>query len=205
MFPMRDLFILYTANLGGDLETLPRLHTFLKGLRAESGADRTLLLDLGGSCAPGIWHCTATEGRSMLITLDAMGYTAANAVDVSEGSRARLQENFLAMALVDDQHPHQLESLLLRTATAPNEQRGMLELDLRPAPQTAFDGRELRLTGLKGDQVGMARLRLEGGIPTLDSTAVYDLPPETLPDATISATVSFVLAEAQRYQRRGLT
>ncbi len=91
-----NLSILYTANIRGDLALLPRLYTFLKSLQAdlrqfapEDESEvmlcavqprpvQTLLLDLGDSCAPDVWHCAATGGRSTLIALDAMGYHAAN-------------------------------------------------------------------------------------------------------------------------------
>jgi hypothetical protein len=199
---MTDLLILYTANLGGAVERLPRLYTFLKRLRQESGAGQVLLLDLGGSCEAATWHCAATEGRSMLIVLDAMGYTAAHTSGLPEQSRARLRENFLAMALVDDQHPHQHGDMLLRTTPAPAPAAALLEIDLRPVAQPYFDGRELRLAAVRGDQVGLVRLSLTGGIPTLEAEQCHDLPPDTPPDATISAAVEFVLAEARRHQRR---
>jgi hypothetical protein len=192
--------ILYTANLGGALEQLPRLHTALKHLRQASGTGRTLLLDLGGSCAESVWHCASTGGRSMLIVLDAIGYTAINAVGLPEESRARLTDNFLAMALVDDTRPHPVDSILLRTAPSPIN--ATLEIDLQPTDQIRFDGRVLRLPGLRGDQIGQLRLNLENGIPTLDSQAIHDWPTNTPPDPTITAAVEFVLAEARRLQRR---
>src|SRR5688572_29658141 len=87
------LSILYTQDIRGDLDLLPRLYTFLRQIRQqaqrfEDEADvmvcqvqppdrRILLLDVGGSCAADVWHCEATQGRSTLIVLDAMGYNAA--------------------------------------------------------------------------------------------------------------------------------
>lgn len=116
------LTILYTANLRGDLERLPRLHTFLRGLKnlppadepdvmlcaVEPVARRILLLDAGNACAPDAWHCAATGGRSALIVLDAMGYQAVNVAGfLTAESRARLDANYLGMALVDEAHPWQ--------------------------------------------------------------------------------------------------
>ncbi len=199
---MTDLLLLYTANLNGALEGLPRLHTFLKQLRQESGAGRVLMLDLGGSCSTEVWHCAATDGRSMLIVLDAMGYAAVNAVGLSSESREKLRENFLALALVDDHHPHRQDTLLIRTAPGTDTLPVALEIDLRPASHTRFDGRELRLGLVRGDQVGAVRLSLAGGIPTLEAAQLHDLLPTTLPDPTISGAVDFVLVEARRHQRR---
>ena len=126
-----NLSILYTAGIRGDLDTLPRLFTFIKELRrditrfrpedeevmlcaVQPPEVRTLLLDLGDSCAPDVWHCAATDGRSTLIALDAMGYTAANVSgQITPASRAKLDENLLAMALVDDEHPWESDSLLV--------------------------------------------------------------------------------------------
>lgn len=67
--------LLYTAALGGRIDWLPRLSTFIKQERsAASGI--TLLVDLGMSCAPGQWICEATGGRGMLVAMDALGYDA---------------------------------------------------------------------------------------------------------------------------------
>ena len=199
---MTRLHLLYTAHLNGALERLPRLYTFLKHLRQQAEAEQTLLLDLGGSCSPDSWHCAATDGRSMLIVLDAMGYAAVNAVGLSSESREKLRENFLAMALVDDLHPQQADSICLRTVPASSLASAALEIDLRPVSQTHFDGRELRLGLVRGDQVGAVELSLSGGIPTLEALHIHDLPSTTLPDPTISAAVDLVLAEARLHQRR---
>jgi hypothetical protein len=110
------LHILYTANLHGNIDLLPRLYTFIRQLKAlplddenevmlcavEPVQTRWLLLDLGKACDPAAWHCVATAGRSMLIALDAMGYHAAN-VDgmLTDESRERLGGNLMSMALVD--------------------------------------------------------------------------------------------------------
>lgn len=199
---MTRLYLLYTVHLNGALERLPRLYTFLKHLRHQTEAEQTLLLDLGGSCNSESWHCAATGGRSMLIVLDAMGYAAVNAVGLSSESREKLRANFLAMALVDDLYPHLSGSICLRTAPDSSLAPAALEIDLRPVSQTHFDGRELRLGLVRGDQVGAVELRLAGGIPTLEAFHIHDLPPAMLPDPTISAAVDLVLAEARLHQRR---
>jgi hypothetical protein len=80
--PPAALTVLYTARLRGEIERLPWLYTFLRDLRARAEGAAVLLLDLGDSCAPGVWHCEVTGGRSMWVALDGMGYHAANVNEV---------------------------------------------------------------------------------------------------------------------------
>jgi hypothetical protein len=193
--------ILYTANIRGKLDLLPRLHTFMRRLRAQPVEDeeavmicaveqllpQNLLLDLGNSCAPETWHCAATEGRSTLIVLDAMGYDAANVEGLlTEAARQRLRENFIRMALVEG---------------TPLEREG-LHIHLKPAAATRLDGNALALAGVNAGQVGLARVGKLGGRWTLFEQEVLTVPPETPPDATIAGAVDFVLGEARLYQRR---
>jgi hypothetical protein len=72
---MPPITLLYTAALEGRLALLPTLFTRIRQERA-SVAGITLLADLGRSCAPGEWLCHATDGRGMLVAMDAMGYDA---------------------------------------------------------------------------------------------------------------------------------
>ena len=69
------IMLLYTAALGGRVDLLPRLMT---RIRQERGAHPgpALLVDLGCSCNPEAWICEATDGRGMLVAMDAMGYDA---------------------------------------------------------------------------------------------------------------------------------
>ena len=119
------LHILYTSNLHGNLDLLPRTQTFLRYLKSlpidesdvmlcavQPQTPRFFLLDLGNACAPDIWHCTATAGRSTLIALDAMGYHAANVTDaLTPESRIRLRDNLLGMALIDTDSAWQQDDL----------------------------------------------------------------------------------------------
>ena len=89
----QTLTILYTANLRGNLDLMPRLHTFLRRVRQDFNG-RVLKLDAGNACDSTVWHCAATGGRSALLVLDAMGFTAANVSGVlSAEGRARLAAN----------------------------------------------------------------------------------------------------------------
>src|SRR5581483_11627055 len=72
---MPPITLLYTAALEGRLALLPTLFTRIRQERA-AAAGIVLLADLGRSCAPGEGLCDATEGRGMLVAMDAMGYDA---------------------------------------------------------------------------------------------------------------------------------
>jgi hypothetical protein len=193
--------ILYTASIRGQLDLLPRLHTFLRRLRAEPVEDEEevmicaveqllpqhLMLDLGESCAPEVWHCAATEGRSTLLVLDAMGYDAASVAGLlTDAARERLRENFIRMVLIED---------------APFERDG-LRISLRSSPATRLDGDTLSLAGVNTGQIGLARVGKLNGRWTLFEHDTLNLPPETPPDPTIAGAVDFVLGEARLYQRR---
>jgi len=69
------LRILYTAALHGRLDQLPYLFTVIRQERAEATGP-TVLVDLGRSCMADTWICDATQGRGMLVAMDAMGYDA---------------------------------------------------------------------------------------------------------------------------------
>jgi hypothetical protein len=194
-----SLTLLYTHNLRGDLRRLPRLHTFLSRLRQKSPPEtRCLLVDLGASCHPEVWPCALTQGRAALFVLDAMGYHIANvAGELTAVVRAKFSAQVM-LALVDDEHPHREGDLLFTTAAALDDSPAALRIILTPADHTALSGGTLRLAGIDGGQVGLAQL--DGG--QLAAQAVHTLPPDTLPEPTISSTVDFVLAEARQYQKR---
>jgi hypothetical protein len=223
-----SLSIFYTANIRGDLALLPPLYTFLKSLREdlarfspEDEAEvmicavqpppaRTLLLDLGDSCAADVWHCTATAGRSTLIALDAMGYHAANVSGLlSPESRAKLAENALGMALVDAEHPRELEGVILSTIS-PNVRQSAdtlaglskLHISLTADTTTRLVGHVLYLAQVEAGQIGTAYIGGTDSAPQLLADAVFDLPANTPPDPTISGTVDFVTNEARFFAKR---
>lgn len=212
-----SLTIFYTGGLKGDLNLLPRLHTFMRELgrtRADDDDEvmlcavqpptpgRTLRLDLGESCAGDVWHCTATGGRSALLVMDAMGYHAANVEGLlTAEARARLADNFLSVALVDAAQNWQSEDVVVgrgESAIRPYN----LYIDLEPAQKTTLENRTLRLASVSGAQVGMARVSGLPGAPQLIGAAVFDLPPNTAVDPTIAGTVDFVLSEARFFAQR---
>ncbi|MEO8610256.1 MAG: hypothetical protein ABI690_20340 [Chloroflexota bacterium] len=223
-----SLSIFYTAHIRGDLALLPPLYTFLKSLRADLAqfapedeaevmqcavqppSARTLLLDLGDSCAPDVWHCTATEGRSTLIALDAMGYHAANVTGIlSAESRAKLAENAMGMALVDFDHPWQDQGMILSTFS-PNMRPSAdtlaglskLHISVTADTTTRMIGHLLYLARVESGQVGTAYIGGTDSDPQLLADAVFDLPANTPPDPTISGTVDFVTNEARFFAKR---
>lgn len=203
--PLNRLRILYTAGIRGELDVLPRLYTFITGLRRDTAGrvpdTRELLLDLGDSCAPAVWHCAVTQGRSALIVLDAMGYHAARA-DITPEARDRLRANLLSLAVVDEAHPwHNGEVVVLPSPQGEGLNTASLQIMLVPAPATRLEGRTLRLQGVGGRQVGEVELDLSEP-PILRHHTIHDLPDATLPDPTITATVDFVLDEARQLQRK---
>ena len=198
------LTILYTANLRGELDLLPRLHTFIRQIKAQPVDDtddvtlcllqppaprRFFLLDLGAACAESAWHCAATGGRSALIVLDAMGYQAAWAGGyLSAKAHEKLTANWLGLHLVTGTQWQEPDSGL-------RVQRGdsvrMVEGTLHLSPPAQ-------------GQVGLVHVGSADGNGRLVITGqgVLDLPASTLPDPTITATVDFVLSEARLHQRR---
>lgn len=208
------LSILYTTNLRGDLDLLPRLYTFLRQLRAqaqrfEDDADvdvcalqpptrRLLLIDAGSSCSADVWHCAVTGGRSTLMVLDAMGY---DAVQVSgtlgPGAREKLA-GAIQLTLVDAGASLTLPDLLVTAAPVADERR--LQLVLQPRSDALLDGRLLYPAQLAAGEVGI--LHVAAGAPRLSAHHRFMLPAATAPDPTIAGTVDFVLSEARYLQKK---
>jgi hypothetical protein len=215
------LHILYTSNLRGDLDMLPRLHTFMRYLKSlpvddedevmicavQPQTPRVFLLDLGHACAPDIWHCTATDGRSTLIALDAMGYHAANVADaLTPESRIRLRDNLLGMALVDSNADWTHDDLIFTSrkagsVTLPSSTYPPFNINLTPASVTQIAANTLYLADVPAGQVGTAQVSFLTGSPRLIAHAIFDLPANTAPDPTIAATVDFIRSEARFYSR----
>ncbi len=212
------LTIIYTHNLRGDLDVLPRLYNFQRQLKALYAEDvvqvcaddpaqapgRVLLLDLGESCADDVWHCTVTNGRSTLVALDGMGYDAARVSDAA-ALRAKMGDG-VRMALVDETHPHTIEDVVI---AATEHEEGLethsysLHILMGAAETTRLEGEQLSLAGLNGSQqVGVARLTQIVGRWTLTAYEIHNLPRRTLPDPTIAASVDFVISEARYAQKR---
>ncbi len=195
------LTIVYTGGLRGDLSLLPRLYTFIRTWGMGGQPTPHYLFDLGDACAPEVWHCAATGGRSALIALDALGCHAARvAGGLAADARLKLDANFLGMALVEPGRPWRQGRLAAVASADESAPDAALTIVLAPAPATRLDGRRLHLQAVHGGQVGRARLLLEP--PTLLDAAIGALPAATLPDPTVQAAVDFILAEARRVDAR---
>ncbi len=196
-----SLNFLYTGDLRGDLDGMPRLYTFIKSLRGRMDG-RTILLDLGGTCDPSVWHCEVTGGRSMIIALDGMGCAAANVSGyLAEEERPKLGGN-LAIALVDEAHPHVVDDLIFTLTPPHSVEWDRLAVVLTPTEKTRLDNRVLSLVRVRAGQVGRVSLERMDTIWSLTTYSIHDLPPTTPPDPTIAGAVEFITAEARYAQKK---
>jgi len=197
-----SLRIIYTQNIRGDLDLLPRMFTFLQILKRDlPPAEKSFLVDLGNTCEYDVWHCDVTAGRSTLLVLDAMGYDVVNAEDdLTPESRAKLREHAM-LNLVDADTPYQEDNIrfgLFGGGTAV-EQEDIINVNLLPADEVALLDNVLRLISVNTSmgQVAVVQLR--------ESTVQFNLhtmPPKTRIDPTIAGAVDFVISEARYAARR---
>lgn len=199
-----SLTILYTSNIRGNIHMLPHLYTFIQTLKPDE-RQGTLMLDLGNSCAEGVWHCDITHGRSTLMVLDAMGYHAANVEKQLDSENRDKVAEVVTMGLVDDTHewgyyipPVTDESI---QATLNPSQTGRLQICLQPADSTYINGNALYLADVLAKQIGIVRVDLHES-PIVNDYTVYTLPTSTHPNPTIVASVEFVESEARYFQRK---
>lgn len=209
---MRHIRLLYTGNLRGDLDFLPRLYTFLRELGRTDTASgpRVLRVDVGAACVPERWPCDVTGGRAAYFALDAMGYAAANVRDTlaTDSDREKLAAQ-VAFGLVDAGLLHREGDIVFSVDTAPLTVDTGLNVILSPAAATRLDGRRLYLAPVERGAVGVVNLVTRenaNGTPyALASFVVHAMPPGTNPDATIAGVIDFIRDEARYYQKRGGT
>jgi hypothetical protein len=188
------LTILYTANLRGQIELLPRLYTFL---RQQGPAD--LLIDLGDACDDAIWHCQVTGGRSMLHVLDAMGYHAANtSVYLDQQGHAKLLAQPLGLALIGPGDFWLHKGVLFGGPEFHTQPSYRLHILTEAAASTQLEKRSLQLASVPAGSIGKVIL----DTPAIVEQAILPMPDSILPDPTIAATVDFVLDEARYYRQR---
>ncbi|MCU0465334.1 MAG: hypothetical protein MUF38_12300 [Anaerolineae bacterium] len=193
------LTILYTHDLRGDLNALPRLATQLQRLRADAG--RVVCVDLGGACAPDVWHCDQTGGRSMVVALDGCGYAAAHADTLQPAARADLSRAILSMQVVDDTHPARVGAIAYHS-TPDAHPSAELTIYLRPSDATGFEGGLLRLMRVPRLHIGLAEV--EPAARAVIRSDVVAVPPATRPDPTISGLVEFITSETRlAHKKRG--
>lgn len=185
--------IIYTHNLNGHLDHFPRLFTHIKAISAHL-SQKPLLLDLGGSCHPTQWHCEATEGRSALIVLDALGYDAVNTHGLLTSSGYVKLKDQVLMKLINDTQPHIIKDVMLAVSPVSSEGIWMPKICLTPSDKTVIQDDWLYLTKIAGDEIGV--VQIDGD---KISHRLENVPANTIPDPTISGVVDFVLAEAKLY------
>ena len=202
-----DLTILYTCNIRGDLHLLPRLYTYIERLKTDMQGNKLLLLDLGESCNPEIWHCKATGGRSTLIVLDGMGFHAANVAGMLATPQREKVEDIIIMQLVDEHHTWRVKLPTWQpeginvTCQPVDDPKLRLQIIMIPAEDTHILGNQLHLQTVEAGQVGTAHIRLSDML-TLTEQRVFTMSPETLPNATIVGAVEFVEGEARYFMKQ---
>jgi hypothetical protein len=221
-----SLTLIYTAALAGQLELLPRLFTRIEQERAAVNGP-VILIDLGQACRAETWICEATQGRGMLVAMDAMGYDAFHI-----GPRDAL---YTRPELVEQIRQIILTPLAAGPWMAPVN-RGKLKLLLVNALNltqiaAAQDAQVDLIVGLRlGDSAQIEAswrdphrlLLLDGGLiesgpllGRLDITLVPEPPyigimnqaalllsPDLIPNPTITGVVEFVQSEAYYAERK---
>lgn len=212
--------LLYTASLGGRLSLLPKLMTRIRQERTGP----TLLVDLGHSCAEGAWICDATDGRGMLVAMDAMGY---DAFHIGPGdslySRPALVEQMRGVIMTPlaagpwSGVAHR-SGMVFRFAARfdvvpPNAEPADLIIALQfgkyPRADVEVDV-ERRMLALDGGWTGneplLGRLDMallpEPPYIRIISQARLAIPEDLMPDPTISSVIEFVESEARFVERK---
>jgi hypothetical protein len=193
--------LLFTQNLHGDLRFLPRLSRVLMHLRIEDR--RSYTVDLGNSCAPDVWHCEATDGRSMLIALDGINYSAANAEGLAEQARPQLSRSLVTLKAVSAAHPDWIERVAL-VAAPPDEPIPGAEMTLvvKPSLQARVTDTMIEFPAVERYRIGRLRVRIDTIPFELVSVEAFDVPPTTPPDPVVSGMIDFIEGEARHYQKR---
>lgn len=193
--------LLFTQNLHGDLRFLPRLSRVLMHLRIEDR--RSYTVDLGNSCAPDVWHCEATDGRSMLIALDGINYSAANAEGLAEHARPQLSRSLVTLKAVSAAHPDWIERVAL-VSTLPDEAIPGAEMTLviKPQLEARVTGTMIEFPAVERYRIGRLRVRTDTVPFELVSVETFDVPPTTPPDPVVSGMIDFIEGEARHYQKR---
>ncbi|GAB4551404.1 MAG: hypothetical protein OHK0023_18300 [Anaerolineae bacterium] len=223
-----QLRLIFTVALGGKIDLLPRLFAYVKQVRAAVNYP-SLLVDLGAACLPNTWLCDATDGRGMLVAMDALGYDAFHLgardplyarPDVVQGLQHTLVTRFAAGPWSSTVTRQGLTILLVNGANLlPISDRTPASTDLivglrytDEAAQVArwrAPHRLLLLDCGAGDtRLGWLDVRLSADVPQLSvlGSQMLDLPkalPHNLaPDPTITGVVEFVQSEARYAERK---
>lgn len=200
---MKTLTILYTQNIRGDLQHLPRLYTFLQQLKREHDP-QALLLDTGNACDDDVWHCEVTKGRSTVTVMDAMGYHAVNVADfMGDSERDSLAGN-VSTGLVSKRRmwryfvpPVRDEDIVIAGQATPAMR---LCIIAAPAADNLLENRMLHLKTVNKGEVGLLTVDMQNMI--IIGEEIFTMPKRLKPDATIAASVELIEEEARFTQKR---
>ncbi len=192
--------ILFTQDLRGDLSFVPKLGRVLWRLRTED--QNNLTVDLGAACDRSVWHCAATDGRSMLIALDGMNYVAANAEGLEENVRPHLSRALVDLKAVDRKYPAKVGPFHVVTQLPPAGIPGaQLVLVLEPQDAARVEGNVVFFPRVPRYAIGRMRVTLRPEVEIV-SVETLTVPPDTPPDPTLTAMVEFIESEARQYAEK---
>lgn len=200
---MDTLTILYTHNIKGKLQLLPRLYSYLQQLKQEYDPN-ALLLDIGNACDESIWHCEATQGRSTVIVMDGMGYHAVNVANFMGHSERDSLHGNIVTGLVTERHmwryfvpPVRDEDIVIAGQATPAIR---LCIIAAPAEANILDNRMLYLQGIEQGEVGLVQVDMMS--MRIIKSINFKMPKGLKPDATIAASVDLIEEEARFTQNR---
>jgi len=200
---LTELHLIYTHDLASDWARLPRLYSALQQVEQQQGI-KALRLNLGTACERTIWHCEATQGRSMPMAFDLMGYHAVDVTGMPEASRFKLK-GVVTLGLVDARHTWRynvagVNDETVVVASEPTPAMGLC-IVLHPSDETHLTDGILFLKPAPPNHVGYAHIDLTVQ-PRLVQTAVLPLDTRARPDPTITAALELIEEEARFFQRR---
>lgn len=196
--------LLYTANIRGKLDLLPRLFTLIQR-EQQQATGPVFLLDLGDTCTPDAWICRATEGRAPFLALDGMGYDAAligarEQVPIPPASLQRLSDSMI-MSVIIWQREKTLTKREITLTVAPGmpppDQPGVIQIDRSTDAQPAVGTTQPVLGDVA--QGHLARVDLNWPDWTVTANRVIAITDATPADPTITAVVELVETEAHHY------
>lgn len=196
----KRITILYTHNIRGKLDHLPRLATLIQQVKAQTD-ERVLLLDAGDCCHKAQPLCQQTEGRAAVILLDAIGYDAVNVTEyLSPASYERLEANYLAVELVNGTRSYTAAGI--EYGTNPGAEPSWLHIALETDAVIGIHEQTLQLQTLNAEQLGVIRIKQNGTSTEIVEFRVLQLADNVQPVSHISGTLDFIREEAAHYEKQ---
>jgi hypothetical protein len=180
--------VLVTANIQGNLDSLPRLYTALRRIK-DSAPGTVLLMDVGRAWSANSWICQMTENRAPYIALDAMGYDAAFVDGLSPTEFDKVNAQVQTQLVVSGvQFNFVLDAVGL--SFVPDES----------ASEATMQSARVRLP--MPSQGTIHHLRLDVIGQTIAQQHTIPIDATILPDPTIAGAVDFIVSEARYYQKK---